>query len=54
MFLRYNITDGKDQREALQRTAEIRRQRTEAASENAVKVVLLRSGRRLGSGGGRN
>lgn len=42
MFLRYNITDGKDQREALQRTAEMRRQRTEAAAENSAKVVALR------------
>ena len=43
MFLRYNITDGKDQREALQRTAEMRRQRTDAAAENVAKVVPLRS-----------
>ena len=46
MFLRYNITDGKDQREALQRTADMRRQRREAAAENAAKVVPLRSGAR--------
>jgi integrase len=31
-FLRYNITDGKDQRDALQRTAELRRQRVASAS----------------------
>jgi hypothetical protein len=40
MFLRYDITDGKDQREALHRTAELRRQRI--ASAAAPKVVKLR------------
>ncbi len=40
MFLRYNITDGKDQREALHRTAELRRERI--ASAAAPKVVALR------------
>jgi GTP cyclohydrolase II len=39
MFLRYNITDGKDQREALQRTAELRRQRV----ASAPKVTALRT-----------
>ena len=38
MFLRYNITDGKDQRDALQRTAELRRQRVASAS----KVTAIR------------
>jgi integrase len=41
-FLRYNITDGKDQREALQRTAALRRQRTEAATRQQ-RVTALRS-----------
>jgi len=39
MFLRYNITDGKDQRDALQRTAELRRQRV----ASAPKVTTLRT-----------
>ncbi len=39
MFLRYNITDGKDQRDALQRTAELRRQRV----ASAPKVTALRT-----------
>jgi hypothetical protein len=38
MFLRYNITDGKDQRDALQRTAELRRQRV----ASAPRVTVLR------------
>ncbi|MGD0950451.1 MAG: site-specific integrase [Candidatus Binatia bacterium] len=37
-FLRYNITDGKDQRDALRRTAELRRQRV----ASAPKVTALR------------
>ncbi len=45
MFLRYNITDGKDQREALERTAEMRRQRREVAAEKVAKVVAMRSGK---------
>ncbi len=39
MFLRYNITDGKDQQEALHRTAELRRQRV----ASAPKVTALRA-----------
>jgi integrase len=39
MFLRYNITDGKDQRDALRRTAELRRQRV----ASAPKVTALRT-----------
>ena len=42
MFLRYNITDGKDQREAFERTAELRRQRIASATTAAPKVVALR------------
>ena len=38
-FLRYNITDGKDQRAALQRTAELRRQRVASA---APTITLIR------------
>lgn len=44
MFLRYNITDGKDQRDALQRTAELRRERLEAASAQR-KVTALQGAR---------
>jgi hypothetical protein len=39
MFLRYNITDGKDQRDALRRTDELRRQRV----ASAPKVTALRT-----------
>ena len=42
MFLRYNITDGKDQRDALQRTAELRRQRVASAPQPS-KVTPLRT-----------
>ncbi len=42
MFLRYNITDGKDQRDALQRTAELRRQRLVSAPQQP-KVTPLRA-----------
>jgi integrase len=44
MFLRYNITDGKDQRDALQRTAELRRQRVADAPQRP-KVAALQAAR---------
>lgn len=42
MFLRYDITDGKDQRAALERTAALRRERIASAATAAPKVVTLR------------
>ena len=42
-FLRYNITDGKDQRDALRRTAELRRLRVASAPQQP-KVTALRTG----------
>ncbi len=42
MFLRYNITDGRDQQEALHRTAERRRQQMDAAATAGSTVVALR------------
>lgn len=42
MFLRYNITEGKDQRKALRRTAELRRERL-AAGGGTPTVAPLRT-----------